>query len=382
MCWVVLLCTWGCLRLSDLEGLDPSRIALGSRGLRGVLVRTKTTGPGKQVKETPVFVSRRISVSGHDWMRCGFNIWQEFGNTSRDYFVMTTDAKMENAIAKYAPIEKVALFVRQVFLGLSSPAKPRLQLWKHRDDMQMMDQVGMLYWTGHSMRHFLPTIAAAINIGKEESDYIGRWHVNLHQSADYIHTSRQIVHRVQEEVNRALIEGKPGHYDESELIEDYSCFLLTKGRMPGDWVAQHQVWRRLDDKLVLGGQWPTMSADVIDAEIWGEHAFQTRPEEDPEKAAQDDEGAEDCTSPFFVTISRHSGYRRLHKAGSCSTQPWTCYKVEYISKVTEGVADAVCKTCQRANGGSLEDNPSSSSGSSSSTDLEFGPAVEDNEPLG
>ena len=95
MCWVVLLCTWGCLRLSDLEGLDPSRIALGSRGLRGVLVRTKTTGPGKQVKETPVFVSRRISVSGHDWMRCGFNIWQEFGNTSRDYFVMTTDAKME-----------------------------------------------------------------------------------------------------------------------------------------------------------------------------------------------------------------------------------------------------------------------------------------------
>ena len=125
-----------------------------------------------------------------------------------------------------------------------------------------------------------------------------------------------------------------------------------------------------------------MSADVIDAEIWGEHAFQTRPEEDPEKAAQDDEGAEDCISPFFVTISRHSGYRRLHKAGSCSTQPWTCYKVEYISKVTEGVADAVCKTCQRANGGSLEANPSSSSGSSSSTDLEFGPAVEDNEPLG
>ena len=61
MCWVILLCTWGCLRLSDLEGLDPSRMALGSRGLRGVLVRTKTTGPGKQVKETPVFVSRRIS---------------------------------------------------------------------------------------------------------------------------------------------------------------------------------------------------------------------------------------------------------------------------------------------------------------------------------
>ena len=141
--------------------------------------------------------------------------------------------------------------------------------------------------------------------------------MNLHQSADYIHTSRQIVHRVQEEVNRALIEGKPGHYDESELIEDYSCFLLTKGRMPRDWVTQHQVWRRLDDKLVLGGQWPTMSADVIDAEIWGEHAFQARPEEGQEKVAQDEEGAEDCTSsPFFVTISRHSSEGSTRQAAA------------------------------------------------------------------
>ena len=381
MSWVVLLCTWGCLRLSDLEGLDPGRMALGSRGLRGVLLKTKTTGPGKQVKETPVFVSRKISISGHDWLRCGFNLWQDFGHTSRDYFVMTTDDKMETAIPKYAPVEKVALYVRQVFLGLKSPAKPRFQLWKHRDDMEMLDQVGMLYWTGHSMRHFLPTVAAAINIGKEERDYIGRWHVNLHQSADYIHTSRQIVHRVQEEVNRALIEGKPAHYDESELIEDYSCYLLTKGRMPRDWVAQHQVWRRQDDKLVLGGQWPTMSADVIDAEIWGEHAFQANPDEGQDE--RDGEGAEDNTSsPFFVTISRHSGFRRLHKAGCCSTQPWTCFKVEYISKVTEGVADAVCKTCQRANGGTLEEVETSSSGSSSSTDMGDVLDEEGNEPLG
>ena len=31
--WVILLCVWGCMRLSDLEGLDPQRIHLSSRGL-------------------------------------------------------------------------------------------------------------------------------------------------------------------------------------------------------------------------------------------------------------------------------------------------------------------------------------------------------------
>jgi hypothetical protein len=57
--------------------------------------------------------------------------------------------------------------------------------------------------------------------------------------------------------------------------------------------------------------------------------------------------------------------------GACSTLPCSCYKVEYLSKVTAGVADAVCKTCQRASGKALEEQEgSSSSGSSSSTEVE------------
>ena len=86
-----------------------------------------------------------------------------------------------------------------------------------------------------------------------------------------------------------------------------------------------------------------------------------------------DEEAPVETAPFFVTISRHSGFRRLHKVGGCSTHPWSCYKVEYITRVVSGVADAVCKTCQRSSGKSMdenEDNVSSSSGTSSSTEVE------------
>ena len=78
----------------------------------------------------------------------------------------------------------------------------------------MFDRACITYWSGHSMRHFLPTVAAAIDIGKEQRDYVGRWHINLHQSADYVHTSRQIVLKVQESVNKAIVEGNP-FYDES-----------------------------------------------------------------------------------------------------------------------------------------------------------------------
>ena len=114
-----------------------------------------------------------------------------------------------------------------------------------------------------------------------------------------------------------------------------------------------------------------MDVDVIDSEIWGEHAAQM-PEEEIDYSAQDAEvdSKEDPKPAFFVTISRHSGFRRLHKLGCCSTQPWTCYKVEYLSKVGDGAADAVCKTCQRALGKITAEDGSSTSGSSSSTEVQ------------
>ena len=76
--WVILLCAWACLRLADLEGMDPRRIILSSRGVRGTLVQTQTTGPGKKVEETSIYVARRISFTGVDWLKIGFEIWDSF----------------------------------------------------------------------------------------------------------------------------------------------------------------------------------------------------------------------------------------------------------------------------------------------------------------
>ena len=45
--------------------------------------------------------------------------------------------------------------------------RTRFQPWRYKDGEHMMDFVGIMYWTGHSMRHFIPTVAAAIDIGKE-----------------------------------------------------------------------------------------------------------------------------------------------------------------------------------------------------------------------
>ena len=227
LAWVVLLCTWACMRFG---GLDPNRLQLGSRGLRGVLTRTKTTGPGKQVKETPIFVSRRISLTGSDWLRAGYDLWDSFGHKFRDYFVLVSDSKMEAPRPKYANVEKIALYVRQIFLGLQAPVKSRFQPWKVKE-APLLDETGAMYWSGHSMRHFLPTVAAAIKVQKEQRDYVGRWHVNMHQSADYVNTSRQIVLQVQESVNKAL----------------YYVRVTRAMTSPNSWRTTPVTWRWRDD---------------------------------------------------------------------------------------------------------------------------------------
>eukprot|EP00439_Symbiodinium_sp_Y106_P053677 s6844_g7.t1 len=176
-----------------------------------------------------------------------------------------------------------------------------------------------LFWTGHSVRHVLPTIAAILGIPKEQRDYLGRWHIGLHQSADYIHTCRQIVHDIQQRVCDKLSGGKPGYdeeelfeelrawlrrrgkpgYDEEELFEELRAWLRRRGVEPDPWVKLHLVMRTVNGCKVLNQRWPLL-ADITDGTDDAAPA--------PPVSSSPQDGGE---SPFWISISRHSGHRRL-----------------------------------------------------------------------
>ena len=100
-------------------------------------------------------------------------------------------------------------------------------------------------------------------------------------------------------------------------------------------------------------------------EIEPEENQQDQPVEDAtplEVETVEEDGVE---PPYFVSISRRSGFRRLHKNHCCGVMPWQCYKVEWIHEVKEGTH---CKHCLKACGKLGDEAVSSSSGSSSSTE--------------
>ena len=95
----------------------------------------------------------------------------------------------------------------------------------------------LLFWTGHSPRHFLNQAALALNVSKERRDFLGRWSIGKTGSNGYIHTARQVVEGVQQEVVTALVEGT-GVIDESELLDELAKFSDEHG------LVGHRVRRR------------------------------------------------------------------------------------------------------------------------------------------
>ena len=288
--WACLVCVWSCMRVSDLQGIDVSRLRLFRDGLKGFLVKTKTTGPDKKVAEVPFFIGRCVGLSGRDWLHTGFDLWKGLGQLDWFFSLRRT---------KFAKPEVVGNYMRLIWRRLRVPfRKLGEQFWRPRAESELMGDETYLFWTGHSMRHVLPTIAAILGIPKEQRDYLGRWHIGLHQSADYIHTCRQIVHDIQQRVCDKLSGGKPG-YDEEELFEELRAWLRRRGVEPDPWVKLHLVMRAVNGCKVLNQRWPLL-ADITDGTDDAAPA--------PPVSSSPQDGGE---SPFWISISRHSGHRRL-----------------------------------------------------------------------
>ena len=84
------------------------------------------------------------------------------------------------------------------------------------------------FWSGHSARHWLPTHAANVGIGKEQRDFLGRWQAGAQERNTYILSAKQAVLTIQREVNRLVCEGHE-NLTESEIVSDLHKYARDRG---------------------------------------------------------------------------------------------------------------------------------------------------------
>ena len=209
-------------------------------------------------------------------------------------------------------------------------------------------------------------MAAAARVCKELRDYVGRWGLGQHQSNEYVLSSQQIVREVQEIVLRYLCGGSPG-YDETEILEQYQAFLVTRGLTQWDALdasSEHHVLHAGDTGTSLQQPWPYASVgrgkevEQLDMELIRK-----------EWAAADAQAAEPLQdTEFFVTVSANKGVRRLHRTVVCCSVKALCRKWEEVYFIELAQEDDRCKRCFPRPGPSEEFSSSGSSGSSSESD--------------
>ena len=51
-------------------------------------------------------------------------------------------------------------------------------------------------------------------------------------------------------------------------------------------------------------------------------------------------------APYFVTVARRTGHRRLHLSQSCAVREERCIETRPVFHLTPEVADSICKHCK------------------------------------
>ena len=306
-------------------------------------------------------MGRGVGLTGYDWLAEGVRLLKnETLARKRDYFCLGFNEDWTLAQDDYLEPEGVAVHLRRLLLSLRVPV--RVQSRWGIGAGTLIEPPLHLYWSGHSARHTLPSLAALIDISKERRDFLGRWSAAQHGSADYILTSRQVVHSIQTEVCIAILEGRPAPgFVEEESIAQISDFLVRNGGDPNTAALKHAVLKWDGERWSLGGKFPMVKVDL--------NALR-QARGDASVALAPEVSEREVDAPYFVTISRTNGFRRLHVSHGCAVKQERCLETRPVYHLTEGIADAICKLCRPA----VEEQDFGSSDSGSET-AQVGPAA-------
>ncbi|CAL1154777.1 unnamed protein product [Cladocopium goreaui] len=117
--FVLLLLLWGTMRCDDLQNVDPSSLELSQLGLKFVLRRTKTSGPGKPVGELHGFIAREVSLTGVDWLKLGMDLLEDDEvSFQRDFFAVSFSDDWMKSGPNFLEPEGLATMLRRLLLVL------------------------------------------------------------------------------------------------------------------------------------------------------------------------------------------------------------------------------------------------------------------------
>eukprot|EP00971_Amphidinium_carterae_P150374 2981513-Amphidinium_carterae.1 len=86
---------------------------MDEHGLQFVLVRSKSTGPGKRLQQVPCFVSVHAWLHEPLWLQTGVVLWQQHAQ-ERDYLLLTPSPDLSHVCPKELTYNEAVRLTRLV----------------------------------------------------------------------------------------------------------------------------------------------------------------------------------------------------------------------------------------------------------------------------
>ena len=318
-----------------MRGVPNRTLELSEACLKGVIHRSKTSGPGKRVVLLPFYISRQAWIMEKDWLEVGWKLWSSMGTSSglvaRDFMLPWPDKSCNGFVRKVVDYPIASTMSQALF--------NEIRMGKEEGAKHLMHPGLGILWTEHSERITVRTWAQAARIPEDVRRMIGRWRPSADES--YEQNVKVNVLRSQRVMALFIKENMAN----SDPFDETTVVQLVEQRMQGMGCKQEdcdeQMMRLMTfmpghdaAKPCLKPKWTITGPVVLEVEGEGMVEIKTEGTEPGEASDEHEEietdqpgvlPLEKVAGMFVVSIVGRSKTRTLHRIGDCHRQPGVHY---------------------------------------------------------
>jgi len=337
-----LLKVYCTLREDDLQHLGPRRLRVAGELLIAELLRTKTTGRTKRIKELPLVLWVGSSITGSSWLENGLAEIENFGDNERDFFLPRISADFNEALPGPCTYAASSALSRRLAQELRQPIF-KDGAWKQSENL-LLHPLLCGFWSEHSPRSVLPSLLAVLDEDKVRIDYLGKWSPS--GSQDYTRTFRSVVRSLQEKAVRAIRSADP-RLDDYDILDRLSRFCSEHdfNSEVTEQVVNHL--RSILDSFVTILRSPECKAWASTASDLETAFNQTASAPAPIVCFKRKPTQDQRQGRFLIVFSNNRNFARLHRIEG-SNCPWVKTQIKdcmETDSINPSMYNARCKLC-------------------------------------
>lgn len=343
-CGGLLFRAWATLRFDDVQHLDLDRLRKVADMLVTELFRTKTSGAGKRNKELPVAVWVDVHILDLEWVSYWLQLLRSVQVGPRDHLLQKFSNDGVTPIHKMMKHAESTAVTQIVLLGLKVPFWQADGGWSS-SAQGLLSPIWTSFWSEHSPRSVLPSIAAVLVPEKDLRNMLGRWAPS--GSEDYCRTYRVVVTNIQKQCCAAIKQGLCNTtIMEDDIIDRAVRFFAEKRGLTVEAAnetasAFHRLMQSFNHQLSQAHLHDLESSSQV---IIDSTETVLGPEElEGVRKAADFKVKE---GKFMIVYSRDRRHARLHKVkGGCYWSTLSLLDYIVVEHLTPSLYDSRCKHC-------------------------------------